>query len=203
MTERFLKPKEAAAILGVHVRTLVRWEKQGQILAIKTPSGQRRYDVQSKLSQVQSNLERKTVIYARVSSRSQEPDLARQIKSMSLLYPHAEVIAEIGGGLNFKRPKLTALLEQVMRKDVSRIIIAHQDRLARFGFDFYEWFCKQYECEILVLNKTDLSPETEIVQDILAILHCFSSRLSGLRKYKAKVKEDTDLPKLRVKESME
>jgi predicted site-specific integrase-resolvase len=34
-----------------------------------------------------------------------------------------------------------------------------------------------------------------MVEDILAILHCFRSRLYGLRKYKAQVKEDPDLPK--------
>ena len=178
-------------------------KNKGKYSPLKLKRGQRRYDIQSKLSQVQSNLEGKTVIYARVSSKAQESDLARQIKSMSLLYPNAEVIGEIGSGLNFKRPRLTTLLERVMQRDVSRIVVAHKDRLARFGFDFYEWFCKQFECEILVLNKTDLSPESEMVQDILAILHCFSSRLYGLRKYKDKVKEDTDLPKLRVKESLE
>ena len=34
-------------MLGVHVRTLVKWEQEGKIQAIKTPSGQRRYDIES------------------------------------------------------------------------------------------------------------------------------------------------------------
>ena len=175
----------------------MRWHNEGRIKAIKTPSGQRRYDVESYAVGIEK--ERTTVIYARVSSRNQLPDLQRQIAAISNLYPTAEIISEIGGGLNFKRKKLTALLGRVMQGDVARIIIAHKDRLARFGFDFYQWFCEQFDCKILVLNEKNLSPEAEMVEDILAILHCFSSRLYGLRKYKTKVEEDQDLSKLRAK----
>ena len=199
---QYVKPKEAAAILGVHVRTLSRWEAEGKIKAIKTPSGQRRYDLNS-FTEEQQPSARATVIYARVSSRAQQPDLNRQIAAVSNLYPRAEIISEIGGGLNFKRKNLTSLLERVMRGDIERIIIAHKDRLARFGFDFYQWFCNQYDCTILVLNESNLSPEAEMVEDILAILHCFSSRLYGLRKYKTKMQEDPDLSELRIKTPVE
>jgi predicted site-specific integrase-resolvase len=90
-----------------------------------------------------------------------------------------------------------------MQGTVGRIIIAHKDRLARFGFDLFKWLCEQYGCEILVLNETSLSPEAEMVEDILAILHCFSSRLYGLRKYKSQVAEDPSLPRLKSQERME
>ncbi len=138
---------------------------------------------------------RVVVIYARVSSRAQQPDLNRQVAALSNLYPNAEVISEIGGGLNFKRKKLLALLERIFKGDVRMVVVAHKDRLARFGFDLFRWLCEQNRCELLVLNETALSPEREMVEDILAILHCFSSRLYGLRKYKSQVQEDPDLPK--------
>ena len=48
--------------------------------------------------------------------------------------------------------------------------------------------------KLVVLNRIDLSPEREFVEDILAIIHVFSSKLYGLRKYKQKIKEDSDLP---------
>ncbi|WP_448561889.1 MerR family DNA-binding transcriptional regulator, partial [Trichothermofontia sp.] len=41
----YVPPKEAAQALGVSERTLRRWEAAGKIKAIKTPSGQRRYDI--------------------------------------------------------------------------------------------------------------------------------------------------------------
>ncbi len=138
---------------------------------------------------------RAVVIYARVSSRAQQPDLNRQVAALSALYPNAEIVSEVGGGLNFKRKKLLALLERIFKGDVRMVVVAHKDRLARFGFDLFRWLCEQNRCELVVLNETTLSPEREMVEDILAILHCFSSRLYGLRKYKSQVQEDPDLPK--------
>ena len=138
---------------------------------------------------------RAVVIYARVSSRAQHPDLNRQVAALSNLYPNAEIVSEVGGGLNFKRKKLLALLERIFKGDVRMVVVAHKDRLARFGFDLFRWLCEQNRCVLVVLNETTLSPEREMVEDILAILHCFSSRLYGLRKYKSQVQEDPDLPK--------
>ncbi|BAI91553.1 hypothetical protein NIES39_J05070 [Arthrospira platensis NIES-39] len=37
----------AAQILGVHERTLRRWDENGSIETIRTPAGQRRYNVES------------------------------------------------------------------------------------------------------------------------------------------------------------
>lgn len=154
------------------------------------------YDVQSYTAK--SGSVRSTVIYARVSSARAQGDLNRQVAAIANLYPDAEIISEIGGGLNFKRKKLLTLLERVMQGTVGRIIVAHKDRLARFGFDLFKWLCDQHGCEILVLNETSLSPEAEMVEDILAILHCFSSRLYGLRKYKSQVSQNPALPKRRT-----
>ncbi|WP_456057555.1 IS607 family transposase [Aerosakkonema funiforme] len=193
---RYVKPKEATQILGVNERTLRRWEENGSIETIRTPSGQRRYNVESYTTKTgNNNNNRIVVLYARVSSRAQQADLNRQVAALSNLYPQAEIISEIGGGLNFKRKKLLSLLERILSGDVRMVVVAHKDRLARFGFDLFGWLCEQNRCELVVLNETSLSPEREIVEDILAILHCFSSRLYGLRKYKTQIEEDSDLPK--------
>jgi len=130
------------------------------------------------------------ICYARVSSYAQKPDLNRQVARLVELYPSAEIVAEVGGGLNFKRKKLITLLECIGKGDIKHLIVAHKDRLARFGFDLIHWYCQQNGCQLMVLNETELSPEREMVEDILAILHCFSSRLYGLRKYKTSIKED-------------
>ena len=189
---RYVKPKEAADYFGVCLHTLRRWEKKGWINAVRTPSGRaRRYDLDS-----YTRLPRKqkcVVLYARVSSHAQKPDLERQIARLVNLYPGAEVVGEVGDGLNFKRPKFLALLERVRAGDVGTIVVAHRDRLCRFGFEFVEWYCHQYGCEVVVLDDAHLSPQQELVEDILTILHCFSSRLYGLRKYRAAIEKDTDL----------
>ena len=68
---------------------------------------------------------------------------------------------------------MLSVLERVMSGNVKRIVVTYQDRLARFGFDLLEWFCAKHSCKILVLQKVELSPEREMVEDILSILHCF------------------------------
>ncbi|MEB3342488.1 IS607 family transposase [Okeania sp.] len=174
------------------VRTLVRWEQNGEINAIKTPSGQRRYDIDSYIKKTPIT-NRKTVLYCRVSSNAQKSDLNKQVAELQSLYPNAETIKEIGGGLNFKRQKLLNLLSQILKGEVQRVIVAHKDRLARFGFDLFNWICEQNNCDLIVLNTKGLSPESEIIEDILAILHYFSSRVSALRKYKTQIKNDPEI----------
>ncbi|MGL6139325.1 MAG: recombinase family protein, partial [Planktothrix sp.] len=47
-----------------------------------------------------------TVCYCRVSSTKQRDDLDRQVAYMQSIYPNAEIVRDIGSGLNFKRKGL-------------------------------------------------------------------------------------------------
>ena len=67
---------------------------------------------------------------------------------------------------------------------IERSIIAHKDRLSRFGFDYFEHYSTSNGCQIVVANQQSLSPEQEMIENLLTIVHSFSSRLYGLRKYK-------------------
>lgn len=188
---KFVKPNEAANTLGVCLRTLRRWEAEGKINTIKTPSGQRRYDIEKFIKEESENGRRRaTVIYARVSTRPQKSDLDRQVERLSMLYPSAEVIKEVGGGLNLRRKGLVSLLGRVLQGDVGTIVVAHKDRLARFGFDLIEWLCEQFDCKIVVLNQVSFSVHQELVQDIVAILHSFSSRLYSIRRLENQIKQE-------------
>src|SRR5213595_3075294 len=104
-------------------------------------------------------------------------------------YCQPGVIEEIGGGLNFKRPKFTALVDSVVADEVAMLVVAHKDRLARFGFELLQHLCRKQGSELLVLNTEKVSPEQEMVQDLMAITDCFSSRLYGLRNYRRALKE--------------
>ena len=183
-------PKEAAKILGVHVSSLRRWENEGKLKAIRTPGGQRRFILEEveKIGGIPRTI--KTICYGRVSTHSQQDDLQRQLEHLRTRYPEAEIISEVGSGLNFKRKKFLAILERIIDGDIQRIVVTHPDRLVRFGFELVRWLCTKFECELVVLNDRKLSPEKELVQDMLSIIHCFSSRLYGLRKYKSSIKED-------------
>jgi predicted site-specific integrase-resolvase len=68
-------------------------------------------------------------------------------------------------------------------------VIAHRDRLVRFGYGYFEAFCERHNCEIVVINGDTFSPEQEMVQDLIAITTVFSARLHGLRSYKKVIKD--------------
>jgi putative resolvase len=213
---KFLPPRKACEYLNVSEKTLRNWDRDGLIITIRTPKNQRRYDIDSVLGGVgsagepsrdpypsRSQTTRVTALYARVSSAKQKEDLQRQIDFLQERYPKGKLYKDIGGGLNFKRKGLLALLEQVMSGNIESIVVGHQDRLARFGVDLIRWFCEQKDCQLVVLSRTELSPERELVEDILSIIHCFSCRLYGLRKYKSTIKEDPSLPRTGTSEDLD
>lgn len=45
----------------------------------------------------------------------------------------------------------------------------------------------------MVVNNEELLPQEELVQDIISILHVFSCRLYGLRKYKRQIEGDVEI----------
>ena len=124
----------------------------------------------------------------------QKPDLANQITALENFctangYAVTEWVSEIGSGLNYNRKKFNKLFLDIEMGNVSMLIIAHKDRLVRFGFEWFESFAERHSCKIIIMNQESLSPAEEVTQDLLAIIHCFSSRLYGLRKYQDKVKK--------------
>lgn len=94
---------------------------------------------------------------------------------------------DIGSGINFKRKGLKTILESAINGDKLKLVVAHKDRLCRFGFELIEWIIKRNHGEIVVLSKSELSPQAELTQDLLTILHVFSCRMHGLRSYKDKI----------------
>ena len=114
------KPKDFAELLGVSVKTLQRWDREGTLKANRTPTNRRYYTYDQYLQFKGINTEndeRQVVIYARVSTRNQ------------------------------------------------------------------------------IVNNEELSPQEELVQDIVSILHVFSCRLYGLRKYKKQIERDVEIAK--------
>ena len=189
------KPKDFGEIIGVSVKTLQRWDREGILKAYRTPTNRRYYIYDQYLKFKAGNLQdgRKIVVYARVSTRNQQDDLDSQVKFL-LDYCNAkgmivdECIEEFGSGLNDNRKKWNKLLEEVMEQKIKTIIVTHKDRFIRFGFDWFEKLCLKYDTQILIVKNEKLSPQEELVQDIVSILHVFSCRLYGLRKYKDKIK---------------
>ena len=59
----------------------------------------------------------------------------------------------------------------------------------RFGYGYFEAFCERHNTDVVIMDGETLSPEQELVQDLVAILTVFSARLPGLRSYRTVLKE--------------
>lgn len=197
------KPKEFAEMINVSVRTLQRWDYEGKLKAYRSKTDRRFYTQEQyeEYMGISKQSEGKTVIYARVSSQKQSDDLKNQVTFLRE-FANAkgwivdDCIEDIGSGLNYNRKKWNHLLNDCFEHKVSNIIIAHKDRFIRFGYDWFERFLKE-QCgvTITVVNNESLSPEQEMIQDLISIIHVFSCRIYGLRKYGSQLKGDDSLAK--------
>lgn len=197
--ESTISTGKAAKLLGVSVKTIQRWEREGRLIPVARTDSNRRLYTEAQIREfigIRNAVSEPTrvVAYCRVSSAAQKPDLANQRKVLEEFVvarglANVEFIEEVGGGLNFKRKRFLEIMEAIGRREVKTLILAHRDRLTRFGFEWFEHFAKTNGCELLVLNQERLSPEQEMVQDLMTIVHCFSSRLYGLRNYRKKLNE--------------
>lgn len=188
--KKYTNTQEACKVLGVHPNTLRRWEKNGKIKAFRTPGNQRLYDLSSLIKEEGSK-----IIYVRVSSNEQKQDLENQISNLRSRFPNYELIQDIGSGLDFKRKGFRSILERLLLGEISEIVVSHQDRMCRFGFELIEFFAEKFGAKIVVLGETSTSPQAELIGDIISIIHSFSSRIYGLRKYNKQIKEDKDISK--------
>ena len=197
------KPKDFAELLGVSVKTLQRWDRDGILKENRTPTDRRYYTydqyLQFKGIQTENDI-RDTVIYARVSTRNQKDDLQNQVEFLKQFCNAKGIIVnqcieDFGSGLNYNRKKWNKLLDEVMANKIKTIVISNKDRFIRFGYDWFEKFCEKFNTKIIIVNNETLSPNEELVQDIISILHVFSCRLYGLRKYKNQIKEDEEIAK--------
>ena len=197
------KPKDFAELLGVSVKTLQRWDRDGILKANRTPTDRRYYTydqyLQFKGIQTENDI-RDIVIYARVSTRNQKDDLQNQVEFLKQFCNAKGIIVnqcieDFGSGLNYNRKKWNKLLDEVMENKIKTIVISNKDRFIRFGYDWFEKFCEKFNTKIIIVNNETLSPNEELVQDIISILHVFSCRLYGLRKYKNQIKEDEEIAK--------
>lgn len=198
----YLSPVQAQEKYGYHPKTLADWADQGKVEYIRSKGGHRRYLESSLTGLSPSTAVGSIIIYARVSTHSQKTDLETQAIALQK-NREGELIQEIGSGMSFKRKKFIKLMERVGRGEISEIVVAHKDRLCRFGFDFVEWFCLQNNCKITVLGKTELSPHAELMQDFMSIMHCFSSRLYFLRRYKDPISKENNVTVEEVDEGID
>jgi putative resolvase len=192
----FLSQKQAREFLNISRTTILHWEEQGKINVYKTSGGHRRY-LKGDLEKLMGIEVEKTiispknicVIYARVSTKKQEiaGNLDRQIGRLTTFaFEHrmsiAHVIKEVASGINENRKGIQTLLSIIEKESIQYLLVEYKDRLARFGYNYLESFCKSHGVEIITIEQPEKKElNEEMVEDLISIMTSFSARLYGSR----------------------
>lgn len=196
----FVASRKVCKTLGIHPNTLRRFANSGKIEYIRTPAGQRIYNlekfVNSHISlEVTSKI---NICYCRVSTLKQRNDLERQIEYMRAKYPNYEIVSDIGSSLSYKRTGLLSILERVCEGQIGEVVVAYKDRIGRFGYELIEKFIVLNGGKLVVLDNRAVSKDSELANDLIRIITFYTARYYGSRKYKIqatteeKIKESTN-----------
>ena len=198
------RPSEAARLLGVTTQTLRARHRKGLIEAVQEEgTGHRRYVVVDPLIAIRgdgSESTKQRIVYARVSSRKQLGDLERQIASLEAARPGYRVVSDVGSGLNFKRRGLLHILDLAISQRLEELVVAHRDRLVRFGFELIEHMLQGHGAILTVLHPPDVQGDSgaaELADDLLSIVTVFAARHHGRRRglaARTEVQENSNLP---------
>lgn len=193
-----MKAGKVMELLQISRSTLRRYRINGTLKAKRLPTGQYIFDDDSVFFLKNGRSKRLTVIYGRVSTYKQKKDLANQMQELKdfCLAKGYEIngsYQDIASGVSFKDHKqFFKMLNLIIDGKVERVVITHQDRLSRVGFELFEYLFKNYNTKIEVVSdeanpKTD---EQELFEEIISLLHCFSMREYSHRRTERKLIED-------------
>lgn len=182
-----MKLSEYAKKLGIHYRTAWSHFKKGLIPgAYQLPSGTIIVPEHRELEASKTDV----AIYCRVSSSQNKKNLETQKERVTHYciakgYTIKKIVMEVGSGLNDRRKKFKALLED---ESIQTIVVEHQDRVTRFGFSYLQTLLGIKERQIEVINEVTESKE-ELMQDLISIITSFIARYYGQRRAKRRTEK--------------
>lgn len=196
-------------MLGVDITTLRYWDKTDKLKPQRTMGGHRRYllsDIKKlqgiKVEPTPENTGslNQVAIYARVSSHEQKQkgDLERQKGRLleycvKKKYEIRHIFEEVGSGMSDTRSRLNRLCDVSEKKEISKVIVEHKDRLTRFNYRLYERYFKSLGVEVIIVEETlPKSYEAELVEDIMSLVASSSSKVYGKRSAENRRKKITN-----------
>lgn len=193
--EKLYNVTQFAEMIGKSVKTLQRWDRDGVLKSYRSPSNRRYYTHTQYLEYMgeEGTTEKVNVIYARVSTKNQIVDLENQLKFLQKYcidngIPVANIYTDYGSGIDYNRKRWNTLIDDCFDGKIDKIIISHKDRFVRFGFDWISNLLNRLTgVRIVVVENIATTPENELIRDLISIIHVFSYRVHGLKKYKKKL----------------
>lgn len=188
--------KEVLRVLQITRQTLTKYVKEEKIKVTVKGNGRYDYDADSVYKMLNKDIERKTYLYARVSTAKQKKDLEHQVQLLKNFcfqngYTIHGIYQDIASGISFeKRNQFFDMLDEILAGKVNKVIITYKDRLSRVGFELFTYLFKKYGCEIVVISEigSEKLDSEELFEEIVSLLHCYSMKLYSKRKAK-KIKE--------------
>lgn len=209
-----MKRDRVMSVLNISSSTVNRWLKEGKLQGKKLPSGHWDYDDDVVYKIANGNDDRKTIIYARVSTGKQKKDLQNQLDNLEKFcaakgWKIDDKVSEIASGITFdKRKSFLKLLDNIQMNRVKRVVITHKDRLSRVSFSLFENIFNHHGVEIVVLSdfEKEKTDSEEIFEEIISLLHCFSmkmysSRRKGIKKALDAVGDNTKTDTLKQRQT--
>lgn len=180
--------------LGVtpeHVRTM---HRTGEVIPARISEKGTRYYSEEQLRELKNSRtpqrEEKVVAYCRVSTKSQQYELEKQVENVkSYMYAKGysfEVITDIGSGINYKNKGLQKLISLIGSNQVTKVVILHKDRLVQFGFELIQLLCDLHDVKIEIIDNSERSNKEELTDDLIEIITVFANRLYGSRSKKTR-----------------
>jgi len=197
-----MKAKEVLRLLKISRVTLSSYVKKGYITVTKLPSGYYDYQEDSIYKLLNKKMERKNVIYTRVSTKNQITDLENQ---KDTIYKFAEEngikiddsYSDISSGMNYDRKYFNKLLEDVMCYKIDTVFVSYKDRFGRIAFDTIEKLFNSFGTRIIVLSDIGITKdsEKEFIDELAAMIHSFSMKMYSSRRKKKLdlISKDLDL----------
>ena len=150
---------QMAKLLNVNVKTLQRWDREGLLVAQRSPTNRRFYThqqyIQAAAQHLKNNNERICAIYVRASSEDQFDELDSRVRM--LLEANnleadimVEVYKDVGSGLDFNRQKWSRLLDEVMEFKIDTIYITQKEQFVELGFEWFEHLCARFGTSIAI-----------------------------------------------------
>lgn len=185
--------RKFADLIDVNPQTLRNWDKEGKLKPayVNPDTGYRYYSEEQLQEQLGKIAEEKIVVgYCRVSSKKQQADLERQVLNMKT-YLLAQgkpfkIVTDIGSGIHYNKKGLNEVIDLVMDKKVSKIVVLYKDMLVRFGYELIKNICDKNNVSIEIIDHNEKSEQEEVVEDLVQIITVFSCKLQGKRSKKTK-----------------
>lgn len=182
--KNIVKLSEYAKIKGVGYRTIWNRYKNNQINnAFRDESNRVYVDITE-----YNNDDKKTILYARVSSNDRKNSLNEQLNRIENYakingFNVIKSFKEIASGMNDNRTILNDVFDY--KEDWNYLIVENKDRLTRFGFNYIEKLLKKQGKQIIVVNNIENDKE-DLMKDLISVIYSFSARMYGLRRKKNK-----------------